>query len=208
MANVSAILLAAGQSRRMGGLNKLGLTIDAVPMITRMARTLLASRLSEIVVVLGHEAERIRAFLGDLPLTTIVNTHYRDGQMTSVHVGLAQLTRPCDGVMVCLGDLPLLQPADIDSLIEAFESRRYGSVLVPTFGGQRGNPIVLANAHREAILAGNRNLGCKRFIEKNPELVETFEMDNDHTVFDLDTPAKYRELLRRLRETRTDAVDA
>ncbi len=208
MASVSAILLAAGQSRRMGGLNKLGLTIDAVPMITRTARTLLASRLDEVVVVLGHEAERIRTLLGDLPLSIIVNPHYREGQMTSVHAGLERLTRPCDGVMVCLGDLPLLEPADIDGLIEAFESRRHGAVLVPTFEGRRGNPIVLANAHRAAILAGNRNLGCKRFIEKNPELVETFEMDNDHAVFDLDTPAKYRELLRRLKETRIDAVGA
>ena len=142
----------------------------------------------------------------DLPLNVVINPHYREGQMTSVHAGLAALSHPCDGVMVCLSDQPLLEPVDINQLIAAFDARQRGSVLVPTHGGRRGNPIVLAYAHREAILSGNRNLGCKRFIEKNPELVETFEMETDHVLFDLDTPGAYRELLKRLGEVQMNAV--
>ena len=206
MARVSAILLAAGESRRMGGRNKLELTIDDLPLVSHTAHTLLASRLAELVVVLGHEAERVRSHLEGLPLTLVVNPHYREGQMTSVHAGLAALSGRCDGVMVCLSDQPLLESADINRLIDAFNSRKRGSVLVPTYEGRRGNPIVLAYAHREAILSGNRNLGCKRFIERNPELVETFEMDSDHVLFDLDTPDEYRELLKRLNEPRDMAV--
>ena len=119
--------------------------------------------------------------------------------MSSVHCGLAALTRPCDGMMICLADQPLLTPRDIDVLIDAF-IQRGGSIIVPTYQGRRGNPIVLANAHRAQILDGGRNLGCKRLIERNPELVTTVEMGNDHTVFDLDTPDDYANLQVRLKE--------
>ena len=99
--------------------------------------------------------------------------------------------------MICLADQPLLTTADIDGLIEAFLRRERGSILVPTYKGERGNPIVLAAEHRASILAGERNLGCKRLIERHPELVTTREMDNDHCVFDLDTPEDYAEWQRR-----------
>jgi molybdenum cofactor cytidylyltransferase len=198
MGSVSAILLAAGESRRMGDRNKLALIVDGVPLIRRTARTLLASHLAEVVVVLGHEADRIRRLLDGLTLTLVENAHYREGQMTSVHAGLAALSRPCDGFMVCLADQPLLEPGDVDGLTQAFDERTRGSVLVPTFKGRRGNPVILACAHREAILSGNRKLGCRRFIDKNPDLVETVEWHNDHVVFDLDTPEDYHELSRRV----------
>ena len=114
--------------------------------------------------------------------------------MTSVHCGMQALRAPCDGVMVCLSDQPLLETVDLDTMIRAFLNDCPRSVLVPTFEGRRGNPIVLAHSHREAILAGDRNLGCKRLIQKNPELVWPLPMDNDHCVFDLDTPADYERL--------------
>jgi len=198
MGSVSATLLAAGESHRMGDRNKLELTVDGVPLIRRTARTLLASHLAEVVVVLGHEADRIRRLLEGLPLMLVENAQYQEGQMTSVHAGLTALGRPCDGLMVCLADQPLLVPADVNRLIQSFDERPRGSVLVPTFQGRRGNPVILAYEHREAILSGNRNQGCRRFIDKNPDLVETVEWDNDHVVFDLDTPEDYCELLRRM----------
>lgn len=107
--------------------------------------------------------------------------------------------------MICLADQPLLTPADIDGLIDAFLRRAQGSILVPTYKGQRGNPIVLAAEHRTAILAGERDLGCKRLIERNPDLVETLEMDNDHFVFDLDSPEDYAEWQRRAGHPPRDA---
>ena len=199
MSTVSAILLAAGESRRMGELNKLMLAVDGEPLLCRTVKTLLASRLAEVVVVLGHQAEAARILLQRLDVQTVINNDYREGQMSSVHCGLAALTRSCDGVMICLTDQPLLTDQDIDFLIDAFE-RRDGSIIVPTYQGRRGNPIVLAYAHRAEILDGERNLGCKRLIELNPELVTTVEMDNDHAVFDLDTPEDYTRLQSRLKE--------
>jgi molybdenum cofactor cytidylyltransferase len=196
---ISAVLLAAGESRRMGSVNKLVLDIGGVPLLRRTAMVLLGSRLREIVVVLGHQPSVARALLEGLPLRAVENPHYREGQMTSVQCGLQALQAPCDGVMVCLSDLPLLETEDVDRLVEAFLDGCPRSVLVPTHQGRRGNPIVLAYAHRATILAGDRNLGCKRLIEKNPELVWPLEMANDHCTFDLDSPEDYDRLQARVR---------
>ena len=191
MTMVSAILLAAGESRRMGEINKLELQVDGVPLLRRTAETLLASNLKEIVVVLGHEADKARSILEGLPLNFVDNEAYREGQMTSVYKGLLSLSKVCDGVMICLSDQPLLQADDVNVLIEAFGQRSHGSILVPTYQGQRGNPIIFDYEHRQGILNGERNLGCKKLIEKNPEQVSSFEMGNDHVVIDLDTPEQY-----------------
>ena len=198
MTTVSAILLAAGESRRMGEINKLELIVDGIPLLRRTAETLLASNLKEIVVVLGHEAEKTRAILEGLPLNFVENEAYREGQMTSVYKGLLSLSKVCDGVMICLSDQPLLQADDVNVLIEAFGQMVHGrhgsihaSILVPTYQGQRGNPIIFDYEHRQGILNGERNLGCKKLIEKNPEQVSSFEMNNDHVVIDLDTPEQY-----------------
>ena len=197
MSTVSAILLAAGESQRMGGINKLMLAVEGEPLLRHTVKTLLASRLGEVVVVLGHQAEEARILLHELEVRTVVNSHYQEGQMSSVHCGLEALTRPCDGVMICLTDQPLLTAQDIDVLIDAF-GRRGASIIVPTYQGRRGNPIVFAYAHRAEILSGGRNLGCKRLIERNPDLVRTVEMDTDHVVIDLDTPEDYARLQSRL----------
>lgn len=197
MSRISAILLAAGESRRMGPVNKLTLPIDGQPLLRHSVQTLLASRLHDVVVVLGHEADQARPLIEDLDVTLVHNERYAEGQMSSVHCGLAALPDACEGVMIGLADQPLLTAGDVDALIEAFGTRERGSILVPTHRGRRGNPIVLAYAHRDEILRGGRNLGCQRLIERNPELVATLEMDSEHVVFDLDTPEDYAEWRRR-----------
>jgi molybdenum cofactor cytidylyltransferase len=194
MTTVSAILLAAGESRRMGTQNKLALPVGGMPLLRRTARTLLASGLQEMVAVLGHEAHAMRSLLNGLPLWLAENPRYREGQMSSVHCGLDALPNPCDGVMICLADQPLLTPADIDTLIAAFARYARGGILVPTWAGQRGNPIVLDYQQRATILAGGHSLGCRHLIEHMPERVTSFPMANDHVVFDLDTPADYAAL--------------
>lgn len=197
---VSAILLAAGESRRMGPHNKLTLSVNGIPLLQHSVRTLLQARLREVVVVTGHEQHSVRRMLADIPVLITSNDCYQEGQMTSVYCGMQALQQPCEGVMICLSDQPLLEPRDINVLIDHFFSKQ-AAVLVPTYRGQRGNPIILASQHRTDILNGERNLGCKRFIEKNPDLVTTLEFDNDHVVFDLDTPEDYAQLQTRLVDT-------
>ncbi len=181
----------------MGADNKLLLAFDGEPVVRRVARRLLDAGLEEIVAVLGHEADLVSGALDGLAIRTVINPGYRDGQMTSVHAGLAALSVPVDGIMICLADQPILEAGDYRALVEAFARDGDKSVVVPTHGGRRGNPIVLSAAHREEILARGANLGCKQFIDRNPDLVATVEFETDRYVRDLDTPADYRESVGR-----------
>ena len=188
---IAAIVLAAGSSQRMGEHNKLHLPIDGVALLRRSLQTLLAANIDELVVVLGHEQESTRALVDDLPLQIVCNEAHSSGQMTSVHCGLAALENNHGGVIIALGDQPALTVADINYLIDAYQQRSGGEVVVPTFAGQRGNPIIISESCRADILAGTRNLGCRKFIDKNPELVCKVEMPGPGVLIDLDTPQEY-----------------
>lgn len=198
MTTVSAIVLAAGESQRMGYVNKLELRVQGVPLLCRAMNTLLSCELEEVIVVVGHEAERVRAILDGLPVCVVYNDRYREGRATSVNAGLAVMSKPCDGIMICLSDQGLLEPTDIQGLIDGFAHRSHGSVLVPTYQGRRGNPVICEYRHRQTLLAGRRRVSCRQFIDANPELVYPFEVDRDHVVFDVDTPADYEALLARV----------
>jgi len=194
MSGIAGVLLAAGQSRRMGSMNKLSLPVGDKALLRRSAETLLASCLSKIVVVLGHQAETTEALLAGLSLETVHNPRYREGQTTSVRAGLQALTDSFDGLMICLADQPLLESADVDRLIDAYRSRRGCSILVPVHGGQRGNPVLLDYAHRAAILYDDRYSGCRHFIDRNPQLITWLDVDTDHYTVDLDAPEDYAAL--------------
>ncbi len=194
---LSAVLLAAGESHRMGNVNKLSLPIGGTPLLRRSARILARSGLVELVVVVGYQQEVARQLLQGLPARIVYNDDFGAGQMTSVCCGLRALQKPCAGIMICLSDQPLLEVADFKTLIAGFASCQT-SIMVPVYQGQRGNPVVLDYHHREAILAGRENPGCRRLIEKHPELVTTLEMPNDHVLIDLDTPEAYAAVEQRL----------
>ena len=184
---ISVIVLAAGESRRMGEINKLHMPIDGVPLLKRSIGTLLDAELGEIVVVLGYEIADTRALLECLPVDTVYNEDYATGQMTSVHCGLGSLSQPCEGVMVALGDQPALTVSDINLLVDAFFTRDGGEVVIPEYEGKRGNPIIFSDRCRQEIITGKYNLGCRRFIDNNPELVRSVEMLGPSVVIDLDT---------------------
>lgn len=204
---IVAVLLAAGESRRMGERNKLVLPLQGKPLLRRTVETILASDITKLIVVLGHEADKARNALSGLAVETVVNDDYRSGQMTSVHAGLSAIDETCDGVMICLTDQPLLTPQDLNDLIDGFANRTRGSILVPTWQDQRGNPILLASEHLEAIVTGETNLGCRRLLEKHPEQISTLAMSNDHVVVDMDTPEAYEQVCSRLQRAGTASTN-
>ena len=176
--SVSAIVLAAGLSSRMGDKNKLLLDIEGQTLIERTLATVCQHPFEEVMVVLGHQAEAINKRVKQYKVQKCLNNEFEKGQMTSVHKGLS------------------------------FDLCKT-TVVAPTYKGQRGNPIILDFVHREDILANDNNLGCKRLLNKHPELVTTVDFDNDHVVVDMDTPDAYQAVLARLtaqqkRQTLTD----
>jgi molybdenum cofactor cytidylyltransferase len=194
---LSAVVLAAGLSSRMRGKNKLLLGFRGTPVVRRCVTAALGHGFAEVVVVTGHEAPAVLEALRGLPVRIAHNDRYAEGQMTSVRRGLAALSGPSAdvaGVMVCLSDQPSLTTDDVDTIATAFLARPDCAVLVPTFAGARGNPIVLARKSIDDILLRGGNFGCKQFVSKNADIVETFVMPNDHVLVDLDSPEDYAAL--------------
>jgi molybdenum cofactor cytidylyltransferase len=195
---IGAVLLAAGEGRRMNGIAKAAIEMQGVPLIKRALFGLSGAGVDEVVVVLGHQADLLEKMVQDFPVTIVRNPNYASGQMSSVQLGLENLTGTFDAVLICLADQPLLNTQDLTALIGAFKKRSSGSIVIPRVHGQRGNPIIFDWQVRNEILAGQKNLGCRNYIDKNPELVSPFDTDNDHYVVDLDTPEDVEKLQKRL----------
>ena len=201
---IGALLLAAGQSRRMGGPNKLLAEIDGIPMVAHIARRLLASRARPIIAVLGNQADAVDAALGKLPVERARNPDFAAGLSTSLKRGLAALPPDLDGVIVCLGDMPLISGRHLDRLIAAFNPLEGRAIIVPTRRGKRGNPVLWSKRFfpEMAELAGD--VGAKHLIGEHAELVAEVEMDDDSVLVDIDTP----DALDALRQKRKPAGEA
>jgi len=139
---IAALVLAAGRSTRMGADNKMLVDIDGRPMVRRVCEAVLASAARPVIVVSGHERQRLRVALSGLGLDVVDNPHYRDGLSTSLRAGLQALPPAIDGVVIALGDMPWLAAADIDRVIAAFAPQAGREIIVPTHDGKRGNPVL------------------------------------------------------------------
>ncbi|HEX3863259.1 MAG TPA: molybdopterin-binding/glycosyltransferase family 2 protein [Stellaceae bacterium] len=192
---IAALLLAAGKSSRMGS-NKMLEPIDGQPMVARTAQRLLSSHARPVVAVLGNMAEEVDAALGKLPVERVRNPDFADGLSTSVKRGIAALPADIDGVVICLGDMPLITGRDLDRLIAAFNPLEGRAIIVPMRRGKRGNPILWASRFLPEMAALTGDVGARHLITEHAELVAEIEMDNDGVLVDIDTP----EALAAIRE--------
>jgi xanthine dehydrogenase accessory factor len=191
---MSAVVLAAGLSRRMGARNKLLLPVRGAALIRHVVESVLAAGFVEVVVVLGHQADEVRQALAPLGVRTVLNESFESGQVSSVRAGLGALEQPVDAVMVCLGDQPLLGTADLLAVSAAYRERPHGSILVPVRGQQRGNPVIVDWQSARDTLERGVNFGCRHFIDENPDRVYRWPATSDHFVRDVDEPADYESL--------------
>lgn len=195
--NVAAIVLAAGQSRRMGATNKLTAPVDGKPMVAHMVDAALASRASTVVVVTGHQADAVRLALDGRPVRVIHNPDFAGGLSTSLKAGIAALPEDTDAAIICLGDMPLVTAADLDRLVGAFDPTEGRSIVVPTWNGKRGNPVLWDRRFFAAMGELSGDVGAKHLIGENGELVAEVAMDRGGVLVDVDTP----EALARLETT-------
>jgi molybdenum cofactor cytidylyltransferase len=193
---LSAVVPAAGMSARLGR-NKLLLPFKGKCLIAHAVDTLLNSMVNEIVVVLGHEADQVRAAIGKRRVQFVENRDYPQGLHTSVHAGFAAVPVNTTAIMVYLADQPLLEAREVNFLIRAFveAGKTNKNIVVPLFRGQRGNPVLVSASYQNSVLAISGETGCRRVIKQNPEQVLTVEMETDHVVRDIDTIEAYERLV-------------
>lgn len=197
-ATFSAVVLAAGLSSRMGGRHKLLLPVGGEPAVRRVVRAIVAARPQEVVVVTGFNGRAIFEALDGLDVRFQSNPRYREGQMTSVAAGVAALHEPCDAVMICLADQVLLGAHDYRELIDAYASMPRGSILVPTFEGARGNPVLFAAGYAHEVVSGHVNPGCRKLIAEHADEVFVYEAAHDRFTVDMDTPDDYERVVERV----------
>jgi molybdenum cofactor cytidylyltransferase len=186
---IGAVLLAAGQSRRMGAINKLLAAIEGVPMILRSLDAVLASHAAPVIVVTGHEAERVVAAIGHKRKVDLRhNPAYAEGLSTSLASGLAALPADIDGVLICLGDMPRVSAKEIDRLIDAFNPTEGRAIVVPTHGGKRGNPVLFAKRYFAEMTAVSGDVGARHLIGEHADDVAEVEMADDGVLLDVDSP--------------------
>lgn len=202
---ITAVVLAAGQSRRMGGPNKLLAEVGGTPMVRRSVETALAAGAAPVIVVVGHERERVAAALDGLEVRLVFNPDFATGLSTSLKRGLAEVPQEADAALICLGDMPFVTPAELGRLAAAFNPVEGRAIIVPTRGGKRGNPVLFARRFFAEMQEVAGDSGAKHLIGAYPEAVAEVEMAGDGVLTDIDTPESLARHTRKDRDLLSQA---
>ena len=173
---------------RMGGDNKLLISFRGTPIVRRVVQAALESQCSRVAVVLGHDADRVRETLSNLQVEFVRNPDFREGIGASVRAGAAAVDPASNGVVFCLGDMPLVSAAVIDRLIAAFDPASGKAAWQASFRGQRGNPVLWNSPFLGQLRALRGDEGGRALMRKHADLVATVEMDSSDVLTDIDTP--------------------
>ncbi len=198
---ISAIILAAGLSRRMGS-HKMLLPYGGASVIATVAEQVVASPVDETIVVVGHRGGDVARQLKDAPVRIVENPEYAKGMLSSVRRGVAAASAQATALMMVLGDQPTLQSSAIERLIahyRAVEAR----IVAPSYNGRRGHPLIFDAAYREEILTRFDEVGLRGLMRAHPGAVSVLEVAQSEVLEDLDTPEDYQAALRRLEEKET-----
>src|ERR1700722_4149014 len=198
---VAALVLGAGRSSRMGGPNKLVAEIGGTPLVRRVVEQALASRARPVIVVTGHQHERVEAVLSGLPVKFVHNPNFADGLGTSLKTGIAALPPEVDGVIVCLGDMPQVDAALIDRLIDEFDPDKGALVVVPTIEGKRGNPVVWSRRFFSDLMAVEGDVDARYLIGRHAEAVTEVPLTANAALTDVDTPEALEAVKKELEKT-------
>jgi molybdenum cofactor cytidylyltransferase len=192
---ISAILLAAGESRRMGDFKQL-LTFDGKSFVECCVDQLMASRATEVIVVTGHRDADVRRALGERNVHAIHNPDYQKGMASSVKCGVAAASPAARAVMIALVDQPQIGVAIIDRVIAEYEAHRSG-IVIPTYGGRNGHPILIDLRLRDDLLSFNPSQGLRQVVQARADDVVRVEVGDPAVLTDIDYPEDYASLIRR-----------
>ncbi len=199
---LAAVVLAAGESRRMGRPKQL-LPFGAQTILERVVDTLLSAGVGEVIVVLGHEADRVRAVLGDRPVKAVINEAYRQGMLSSVKCGVRAVGTAYDAVLFALGDQPHIECVVISEVIHAYRTGNTG-IVIPRYGAKKGHPIIIdLRKYRQAILTLPEDVGLNTLMQEHADDVRLIDVASEDIIRDIDVPDDYTRELARFTERRS-----
>ena len=190
---VAVVVLAAGQSRRMGRRNKLLEEVDGEPMVRHAVRAAASAADGRpVVVVTGHEREAVEAALAGYDVAFAHNPEYDAGLSTSLARGVAALPPGIEGAIVCLADMPGVRAEHLERLRDAFDPGAGAAICVATRRGKRGNPVLFASRFFPEMCDVEGDVGARHLVGAYAELVREVEMPDDGVLLDIDSPSALR----------------
>ena len=189
--DIHAVLLAAGRSERMGRNNKLLLNVDGIPLVRKSAINILNSNVTSMTVVTGFDENKIVNALSGLNVNFVKNINFREGLSSSLKAGLANITPTPSAVIICLADMPKIQPEHINQLIENFDPLKGWEICIPTNNGKRGNPVLIGSRFFPYIFETSGDFGAKQVMKQHSDKVVEVEIGTSDIHFDIDTQDEY-----------------
>jgi molybdenum cofactor cytidylyltransferase len=183
----AAVVLAAGRGTRMPAQNKLLAEIEGKAVIRRTVEAALASKARPVIVVTGHEADRVKTVLAGLDVTFVHNPDFKEGLSTSLKTGIAAVPAASGAAAILLGDMPDISTALIDRLAGALNPEGGALIAVPTREGKRGNPVVWSRRFFSELMKLEGDSGARHLIAQNADAVAEVPTGDDSIFLDIDT---------------------
>ena len=182
---ISAILLAAGQSKRMNGENKLIKKFRGIPLIKHSVENILNSSIDELIIVLGYQKEIIEKIIEkNNKIKVVFNKNFKNGMSSSIKTGLNFLSNESQGFFVCLGDMPSVNFTIYDKLIKY---KKKNNIVIPTYNGEQRNPVLFSISMKEKIMHIDGDSGAKKILEFNNEKLLNVEIGDHNFAKDFNT---------------------
>lgn len=184
---VACVVLAAGSSRRMGSHNKLLLPYRGMPMIRQVVLQALASNCTRVIVVLGHNAPEVEQALVGLSVQFVPNAKHAQGMGHSVAVGVSEVP-DTEGVLICLGDMPRVNAATLNALMDAYQLDDNIEICRPRYKGQPGNPILWGPSFFPALSRLQGDEGARGILQAHSADIRWVDVETDGVLQDVDQP--------------------
>ena len=182
---ISAILLAAGESKRMKDENKLIKEINGLPLIKHAVKNILGSAIDELIIVLGHEKEVIEKFIDkDKKIKLVFNKNFYNGMASSIKVGLDHLSRNTQVFFICLGDMPEVKPNIYNKLVE---NKNNNKIVVPIYNNMQGNPVLFPISMKKEIMQLDGDVGAKEILSKNQDKILNLKINDEGIIKNYNT---------------------
>ena len=198
---ISGIILAAGLSTRIGEPKQL-LPFEGSTIIETVTDNLLESKLDEVVVVIGHEAERIRSHIQNKPVKIVFNPDYRNGMLTSAHCGVRSISDSAEAFALMLVDQPFITSNLINLVVDAYAETDRG-IALPSYDHRRGHPVIFDRRYAADILALQpENGGVRSLFRKYAHDIHYVVVDTDRVIRDIDYREDYLDAINEARSCR------
>ena len=172
---ISAILLAAGKSKRMNGENKLTKAFQGFPLIKHSVKNILDSSINELIIVLGHQKEIVEKIIGkNKKIKFIFNKDFENGIASSIKTGLNSLSEKTKAFFICLGDMPMVNPNVYNQLIKSKDNKE---IIVPIYKNQQGNPVLFSRSMKNKIMSIHGDVGAKKIINSNENKILNIDIN-------------------------------